>query len=50
MIQEFEGSALKHKIRLVETQGAEKKPVLFYEDQGETSHIYRPELEGSLFQ
>ena len=61
-------------IRILETEGSRSRPVLFFEDQGEASHlagenqeplhnmtrflfsfvrqqwVYRPELEGSLFQ
>lgn len=71
LIAAFEAMFL---IRLLPTEGSEKKPVLFFEDQGEASlltgnrsdeltdltrflfaqlrhqFVYRPELEGSLFQ
>lgn len=71
LIAAFEAMFL---IRLVETEGTEKKPVLFFEDQGEASFlaatgypeliqmtrfifsqirhqwVYRPEVEGDLFQ
>lgn len=61
-------------IRIIETEGSRRRPVLFFEDQGEASHlagenreplfnitrflfsftrhqwVYRPELQGTLFQ
>lgn len=71
LIAAFEAMYL---IRLIPTEGSEKKPVLFFEDQGEASFladnkydpltqfsrflyanlrvqwVYRPDLEGSIFQ
>lgn len=61
-------------VRIIETEGSRRRPVLFFEDQGEASHlagenadplynmtrflfsclrqqwVYRPELQGTLFQ